>query len=53
VSGTWSANAWIAASISFALAAQSLQQLWNSVRSRSTSRDIAGWSRFNLTFAPA
>jgi hypothetical protein len=36
------ANAVIAASIVFALAAQSLQQLWNSVRRRTTSRESAG-----------
>src|SRR5215218_9116469 len=53
VIGTWFANDWIAASISFAFAAQSLQQLWNSVRNRTTSRDMAGWSRSIFTFAAA
>src|SRR3954470_3602935 len=53
VTGTWFANAWMAASISFALAAQSLQQLWNSERRRTTRRDMAGWSRLILTLAAA
>ena len=35
----------------FALDAQSLQQLWNSLRSRTTSRESAGWSRFIFVFA--
>ncbi len=53
VAGTWFANAWIAASIVLAFAAQSLQQLWNSVRRRTTSRDSAGWSRLILVFTAA
>jgi hypothetical protein len=54
VSGIWPANALMAASISAASLWQSLlQQLWNSLRSRTTSRELAGVSRSILAFAPA
>jgi hypothetical protein len=53
VADTCPAKARIAASISSALAAQSLQQLWNSFRSLSTSRDWSGRSRSILTFTAA
>src|SRR5690606_22102164 len=46
VSGTVSANAWIAACISAAAVAQSLfQQLWDSAASFSTKRESPGESR--------
>ncbi len=47
--GTALAKARTAASISAALAAQSLQQLWNSERSRTTMREASGLSRLILT----
>src|SRR5512134_3720695 len=53
VSGIASAKALTAASISFEFAAQSLQQLWNSLRRRTTSRDSSGWSRLIFTRAAA
>jgi hypothetical protein len=45
VSGTPSAKSWIAACMTFAAVPQSVQQLWNSSRRRTTSRDRAGVSR--------
>ena len=43
----------IAASIALELAAQSPQQLWNSLRRRTTNRESSGWSRLILTRAAA
>src|SRR3954471_6702345 len=58
VSGTWPANAVIASCIRCELPTQSgapptcvTQQLWNSLRSRSTKREFAGSSRSILAFA--
>jgi len=53
VAGTCPANAAIAACITSASAAQSLQQLWNSLRRRTTSRERDGSSRSIFTFAAA
>jgi hypothetical protein len=54
VIGIWPANCSIRACIALASDAQlPLQQLWNSLRRRTTSRDSSGWSRLILVRAAA